>query len=55
MSGGCSEGIGGQNTLYTPDKSKLFTKVDLFLQYTQLIGTKVFMTLLIGISFWSLG
>ena len=28
-----------------PDKSKLFTKVDLFLQYTQLISNKVSMTL----------
>jgi hypothetical protein len=46
MSGSCSEGIGEQNTLYPPpDKSKLFTKVDLFLQYTQLIGTKVLMIL----------
>ena len=46
MSGSCSDGIEEQNTLYPPpDKSKLLTKVDLFLQYTQLIGTKVFMTL----------
>ena len=46
MSGICSEGIGEQNTLYSPpDKTKSFTKVYLFLQSTQLIGTEVFMTL----------
>jgi hypothetical protein len=28
-----------------PDKTKLYTKVDLLLQSTQLIGTEVFMTL----------
>ena len=38
LSGSCSEEIGEQ-------KSKLFTKVDLFLQCTQIRGTKVFMTL----------
>ena len=50
MSESCSEGIGEQNrfTPSPPDKIKLFTKVDLFLQSTQLIGTEVFMTLSIG-------
>jgi hypothetical protein len=50
MSGSCSDGIEEQHTLYPPppffpDKTKLFTKVDLFLQCTQIRGTKVFMTL----------